>query len=473
MESKMSYIRYKTVGSNKYAYEISAYWDPELKYSRQKTVYLGVVDSEGNIISKQTEKCKSRLQLDFGDGYLLFTFIKTLPIYPILNKIFAESCPALLTLIIYRLSMQSSMYNAATWLEGNITNILCPDVNLSSQNTSNILHLLGQEEIQREFFKHYLSINNGSKFNVIIDATSLPNQISTPFNAWGRNDGSIDKQFRFLCVVDQINKTPLFYRYLPGNIVDVISLQNTMAELRSMGVNSSFALIDAGYCSQSNIKMLYQQQIDFLTRLPASRKIYKDLLKEYGPNLEDIQNVVVYGERGMFVKKVKIDLYGQEAFAYLIQDPVRKGKEMNEFIFTYANMQKDEEHEEFFAKCGIMILIASKDIAAQEILSSYYLRQTIEQIFGFFKDDLDSLPLRRHNDMTVRGYLFLQFIVLTIFIELRKKLVGKYTVEQALLHLRNLKCKLFSSHLLVAETTKIQKIIFNLCNILVPNKLGI
>jgi hypothetical protein len=38
--------------------------------------------------------------------------------------------------------------------------------------------------------------------------------------------------------------------------------------------------------------------------------------------------------------------------------------------------------------------------------------------------------------------------------------------------LRNLKYKLYASHILVAETAKKQKEIFSLSNILVPKKLG-
>ena len=53
---------------------------------------------------------------------------------------------------------------------------------------------------------------------VIIDTTALPNEINLSFNAWGYNDGEIDKQIKFLFVVDKNSSLPLFFRYLPGNI---------------------------------------------------------------------------------------------------------------------------------------------------------------------------------------------------------------------------------------------------------------
>lgn len=86
-----------------------------------------------------------------------------------------------------------------------------------------------------------------------------------------------------------------------------------------------------------------------------------------------------------------------------------------------------------------MILIASIELDKDDVVSHYYMRQSVEQVFGFFKSDLQLLPLRRHSDEVIRGYLFLQFLCLIIFLQLRKTLSKKYTVEQALLITRNLK----------------------------------
>lgn len=126
-----------------------------------------------------------------------------------------------------------------------------------------------------------------------------------------------------------------------------------------------------------------------------------------------------------------------------------------------------------FNACGTMILISSFPFAATEVVENYYLRQAVEQVFGFYKDDLQSLPLRCHTDSTIRGYLFLQFIVLILFLELRTKLKNKFTVEQALLITRGIKCKVFENKILVAELNKNQRQIFELCEIMVPKFCGI
>ena len=75
--------------------------------------------------------------------------------------------------------------------------------------------------------------------------------------------------------------------------------------------------------------------------------------------------------------------------------------------------------------------------------------------------------------MAINGYLLLSFIALILFILVRQKLSEKFTVEQALLILRNLKAKIFDSSTIVAEASKKQKTILELLDDTVPILPGI
>jgi hypothetical protein len=58
--------------------------------------------------------------------------------------------------------------------------------------------------------------------------------------------------------------------------------------------------------------------------MPNNRSIFKTNALKYAPDLENIENIHTYGERSVFIKKLKIDLYGKKAYLYLILDPVKK-----------------------------------------------------------------------------------------------------------------------------------------------------
>jgi len=52
-----------------------------------------------------------------------------------------------------------------------------------------------------------------------------------------------------------------------------------------------------------------------------------------------------------------------------------------------------------------------------------------------------------------------------VFIEIKTKLGGLFTVEQALMSLRTLKCKVYDEKIIVQELTKAHKKIFELVEI--------
>lgn len=473
----MTFIRYKKFGKQEYAYEVKASWDAEKKKPIQKTRYLGVVKDKGKkIFEKRTSNKQEKYILDFGDSFSINHALESTGFISFIKKIFGEKSESLLALLSYKLCYGSAMVYANKWLEGNYSKILYKNANISSQRISDLFKELGNENLQRKFFKEYISSYNPSKSGIIIDVTSLPNQIHVPLSTWGLHGEEIDKQIRFLLVVDKDTHLPLFFRILPGNIVDVSALQNTLEELRKYDVKENFVCLDAGFFSEDNVLDFYDKHINFLTRLPSSRIIYKQLIEEEVPRLESIKNIVRYGKRGLFIKQKEIELFGKKAYAHIVLDPQRKGRETSKLILETIDeksLHDEKELDYLLMKRGVMILVSSSEISKEEVVKIYYLRQTAENLFGFSKDDLGLLPLRVHSEEALRGFLFIQFLTLIAFIQLRNKLGNEFTVEEALLDLRNLKCKVYDHEGIVSELTKSHKYISEKFNVLMPKRVGI
>jgi transposase len=109
----------------------------------------------------------------------------------------------------------------------------------------------------------------------------------------------------------------------------------------------------------------------------------------------------------------------------------------------------------------------------EEVLPTYYTRQSIEQIFGFAKSSNNLLPLRVHTEQSISGYLMLVFLSVIIFVLMRQKLQPVFTVENALLTLRGLKAKVYDKELIILEPNKKAKDIIKLLDIIMPTSLGI
>ena len=471
----MVFITYKKFGNQEYAYELTSYWDKKLKQSRHKTKYLGlVVDKEKNVFSKPLKEklLGEKLILDFGDAFLLHKFLEKEGFKKVLEDSFGENANALFALISYKLCHPSAMRLAEIWQNGNAIKYLCK-ANLKSQRISDLMVEIGKEENYRTFFENYLSFINHSSDGLVLDITAMPNQIHIPFTQWGYHDEDIDKQINLMLVADKANLMPLFFRYIPGSVPDVSSLKPTIDEMNKFGIGNTYSIFDAGFYSEDNIKALQKMEMQFMVRLPANRNLFKEVINK-SSDIEDIKYAVRHGGRALFVKKQEIDLFGKPAFAYVVLDPARKGREITKLILSLNEIEKsDDEKAAMLKKKGIMILVSSIDIKEDEVVPLFYTRQMIEQLFKFAKDDLKLLPLRTHKEESMRGYLLLMFTTLCAFLFLRKKLENKVTVEEALLLLRNLKAKVFENEMLIPEMTKKQRLLFERFDIIVPKVLGI
>jgi len=472
----MSFIRYKKIGNKEYAYEVIPYWDSTAQKPRQKTRYLGVViDREKGIFIKPREKPVERLILDFGNGYMIYEYLKQTGIDELLKEVFGSNAEALKVMIAYKLCEGLAMRHLPMWYEGNVVSILSKAKSLDSQRISRLLKVFGEEGKQREFFKRYIKRYFDASEGIIIDTTALPNEIGLGLTEWGYSDSSIDMQIRLVCVVDRDRGLPVYYRYVGGSIVDVSVFGMTIEELKRVGMRSSFVLFDAGFFSETNLCELNREGIDYLIRIPSGRKVYKDLLKQHISEIEKVSNAVRYGQRVLFIKQVEVELYGKKGYAHIVLDPERKGRETKKLMIEAIEdgRMMDEALEYELSQRGIMMLFSTFPIDKDEVVPMYYMRAKIEQAFGFSKDDLRLLPLRVHKEETLRGYLFLMFLTLVVFMFFRKELKNKYTVEEAMLSMRNLKCKVYENEILISETTKQQKEILSLLNIIVPKKCGI
>jgi hypothetical protein len=471
-------VKIKIINGNKYAYDMISYWDKEQKKYRKKSVYLGKVTDfeEKKYIPKnsKTNVPGTELILNFGDSYSIAKTVGNSVFDDCIKSILPKNYDVLMSLVCYKLLKSSSMQYAQTWANGNYVSKEYKNADLSSQRISDFLKKLGNENVWRRFFKSYIGKLIGDKTGVIIDSTGLPNEIDFPLSAWGNHGGESERETRLLMVVERTSGHPLYFSYKAGNIVDVSTLSNTIAELSQLGVKTSFALIDAGYYSKSNIEELFANEISFLTRLPAGRVLHKTLIEEHSQTLEDAKNLVIYGKRALYIKCVEVDLFGHKGFAYIACDIKRKGNEITKFLIAAKedNLSDDVINEKITEK-GKFVIITSEKIPDDEILPLYYTRQSAENLFGISKSFLDILPIRTHSIETFRGYLMLNFIALIVYIEMKKLLRGEFTVEGALLEMTNLMCKVYQNEIIVCEPTKKMKRIAELLNYMVPKFLGV
>jgi transposase len=290
-----------------------------------------------------------------------------------------------------------------------------------------------------------------------------------------------NNEARLLLVVDRLTKMPLFFRYNAGNIVDVTTLRSTIAELDAFGVNVDYAIVDAGYYSEDNVRGLYGDDdggkaIPFLTRLGTNLKLYKQLTSEHIDSLVNADYMLMQRDRILSVKRVEVNLFDHPAYAYVSIDHARREEEIRKYL-RVALGNKDISREDMNGVIrgkGVFILISSEKIETEEVMPLYYTRQAVEQVFDVSKNNTDLLPLRVHSEEAFRGHLLLSFISTVAFLMVNQMLKDtEYNAEGAFLILSNQKCKVFDDRILPKEPNKKMNEIYKKLGIKSPVSISV
>jgi len=476
----VSTLRYQKRGNKYYVYEVHQYWDKILKKPRQKTKYLGTADGPGGEYKKmgrlQGEQKPEKAILDFGDSFAIHETAKNMGLADVIKDSFGDLSDSILQLACYQMTEGSAMQNCEDWNSGNFANKLFPEAHVKSQDISRLIKELGRQDVQQKFFKNYVAKFFPNETGLLIDSTSLPSAINTSINTFGYTSEGIQENISCLVLVDKVKKLPIYFRAFGGDIADNSTLKTTIEEIKRLGLTADSALLDAGYCSKENLQYMCEKSVDFVTRLPKSHAVFYQLV-DGAVLTESLENAVKYGDRSVFIVSQKTNIYGNEMYAHIILDPNKKSKDVNNILKNcIENKQTDVEKAAINKKIkygGYFILLSKSEIKPNEVLPTYYNRQSIEQIFGFAKSNNSLLPLRVHSEQSINGYLMLVFIALILFITMRQKLQPDITMDKALLRLRGLKAKIYEDGAIIQEPNKKVKEISKALKIIMPTTLGV
>lgn len=439
-----------------------------------KTGEYGAPPADFNIPAVKRKNAREKLILDFGDAWFLDEFLKANDMMDLVSELGYGNKDSCRALFAFYLLCREANVNAATWLEGSYARILYPNANLASQRISDMLEVIGQEDCQRVVFRSYFKLVGKTDKGVIIDSTGLPNSVHFPLTAVSNHQGNISRELRLIYVVQQGTDLPLYFRYVPGNIVDVSTIRTTLAELKAYGINTRFALMDAGYLSDDNIVELSDNNVSFLTRMDEKRKEYKELVEKTSSTLMDEKNIVMYGGRPMYIERRPIEIAGRKAYGYVCLDFSENTWQRIRNAGRLAQGKIDSaKFHQLAGDSGMFVLLSSRPMKTDKVVERYYMRQQIEQVFDLGKNNCKLTPVRIHSEDTLRGHLMMTFLAAVVGKKIQQELNGRnMNLSASLLTLRNLKCKVFDSAVIPWEATRQAKDVLAPFKLKVPVEIG-
>ena len=436
-------------------------------------------------------KRHSLLVLRFGDVFFFDCFLKKIKILDVIDAIPYNNKDTLHALLAYYSLSSMTNYHAKDWYELSYAKVLYPNAVLSSQRISETLAAIGMEESKRQFFVKYYDFIRRIQMNdtkgdygigdalddaILLDSCGLPNDAHLPITSVNNHNGIISLEFRLIYVVQQKTGLPLFFRYVAGNVIDASTVKRTIEELKGMGVNTKFALLDSGYYNGKNADILIDAGISFISRVGGTHGIYLDAKKYERDDLERKENLIQHNGRVYYIKEIKVKIgekKDKDAYGYLCLDTTMRNEKQKRINAEVSDEEMDEDRlYEEMQTAGLFMLVCTRKVEKKYLLGLYFTRNQVEEIFKIGKGNGKMLPICVESEEALRGHLLITFISSVITKILMNRLlntgwspVSIYSILQYQI------AQIFPDYLLTSEPVKNMNDIYKHFRITCPSSI--
>jgi hypothetical protein len=291
-------------------------------------------------------------------------------------------------------------------------------------------------------------------------------------------DGDGLNTIKLLTLYSVKAREPLAFAKQPGNIPDVISIENTLTQLKCLGLENPLIVTDNGYYSQKNMMEFAMSNVKFLTLVdpdiiwvretvdalrgtlagmsstcpfdPSVCGATQIRMHTFSKERQRSRNGKVAGEKETFARRLYVHVYyspdneAKKELAFrkdLLE--LRSQLEDGTAEFTKSAQRKIEKYL-IFSKTGrggqrrvgfndtaiaeakkyfgYFALVSNQTMDTFTALENYRLREKIEELFAVQKGGLDGARPRTWYPDNLRGRQFAQFISLGYHCFLTKKI---------------------------------------------------
>jgi transposase len=316
---------------------------------------------------------------------------------------------------------------------------------------------------------------------------------------------------------------PFYYRKLAGNIPDVKTVRNLLADMDFLGYDKIKLVMDRGFYSEANINDLYHHHLKFLI---AAKKSLRFVTNELDRVRDSIRTWTNYHQKhDLYAVTAKTDWdYSRERpykcdilkekrrmYMHIYFNSERALEDEKNFNALLCRLQEElengttfPEHDRLYTKYfdvtttpvrgtkvtakedaltearknyGFFVLLSNEVKEAIAALEIYRNKDLVEKAFGNLKERLNFNRTAVSSDQSLDGKLFVEFIALIFLSYLKKKmqdgnLFKKYTMHELLDEMDIIECFEYPGYdLRVGEATKKQIEIYEAMGIAPPTSL--
>lgn len=480
-----------------YVYEYDSTWNTDKKYGTHKRNYIGknvngefVPNKEHQLLLELEEASKKRFgpvamgkssRSFYGATYLFDAIGEKLGITQDLKKCFPETWEQILSIAYYLiLEDRNPLSRFPKWAA---THTHPFGDNIPSQRSSELFAII-DENAKQNFFRLQTERRLEKEF-LAYDTTSISSYSKSLKQVkYGINkDHDPLPQINLALLFGEESRMPVYYRKLAGNIPDVKTVRNLLADIDFLKLDKVNLVMDRGFYSEENINALYQKHYKFLIATKTSLKYVQE-------RLDDVRDRMV--SRPYYSSKYRLyftssmeewtyketkkqsgelETGARRMYLHIFYNDQKAADDKNEFNDMLDILEKEllsdsrkPEHEKLYSKYyhiqktpvrgitltpkqevidaaekdyGYFALISNEVKDPLDALEIYRTKDFIEKAFGNLKERLNMRRTSVSSSENLEGKLFVQFVALIYLSYIKKamsdhSLYGKYTMQELL-----------------------------------------
>jgi transposase len=463
----------QTINGREYVYDYVSVWNKEKQRSEQKREYIGrMIDGEfvpnkkyllhQELLREKDDKKRGSKpataygRLFAGATHLLDEIGEKTGVATDMRVCFPEIHKEILSLAYYlALEPEAPLYRFRRW---GVTHEHPYGKDIPSQQSSGLLSLI-TEDRKANFLKRQAKRRNEEEY-LFYDSTSISSYSEQLKQVkYGKNkDGDELAQINLALLFGQKTGLPAYYRKLPGNITDVMTIKKLIADADCFDIKKVMLVMDRGYYSEKNLNDLMKEHFKFIIGAKTSLKFIRAQIEKDRDGFD--RRELYDSETGLFIKthtaewnyeetkqrsetvikkkrRIYVHIYYDDQHA--TDDKLRFNKKLDAMetdilcgkmkperekeCRKYYEIKKtpvrgvrfapkqdviDEAHKNF----GFFVLLSNGVKNPAEALMIYRSKDMIEKAFNDLKNRLNMRRTWVSSEENLEGKFFLQFVAL-------------------------------------------------------------
>jgi hypothetical protein len=397
------------------------------------------------------------IMADFGDAWLVNAFLEKSGFLQVLDRTGCRNTDTLRAMLLFYVLSSTAGTDPCRWYEGSIARLIYPSARMAGSGAADFLKSAGTEEMRRTFLESWISYvpERFRKEHVILaDGCSLPGGIHAPYTERTPKGGRTGSELRLFYAFGRSTGLPVWFRDFPGCTADAPAMERALLYCKANGIRAGSCIMEAPCGTGRDLDLLLgwsrHTKNSFIARLRSDDSSLRLMIDDELSSMLDKNNLVLYGDRMIFVKKRRIMAgsgSGLPAWMYLGLDCALLPDDLSR-LPGRPHGEKPDSLEIFRAmeSGALFAFVSGHEYSCEEVTALYDERKAADHMMDF-SGNLQGIM--RHLVKTpeaLHGHLLLSFMAACAAGMIKTRLrSARMDFVPAMAELRNQKCMVFSA----------------------------